>query len=140
MYKRVTGYKIKHLCEKQGASLLLALCIHAILCGCKNYYYFKHYITDIYFQRLVDVHSSTVQLTTKFTLVCTIHACVYQFYSRDWLELACHRMRVIPRALLLHASHTSCAHSSHTSSATRELDMACCTRVRPHALHASHCT
>ena len=38
MYKRVPGYKIKHLCEKQGASLLLALCIHAILCGCKNYY------------------------------------------------------------------------------------------------------
>ena len=27
------GYKIKDLCEKQGASLLLALCIHAILCG-----------------------------------------------------------------------------------------------------------
>ena len=54
MYKRVPGYKIKHLCEKQGASLLLALCIHVILCGCKNYY-FKHYITDIY---LVDAHSS----------------------------------------------------------------------------------
>ena len=45
------GYKIKDLCEKQGASLLLALCIHAILC-------FKHYITDIYFQCLVDAHSS----------------------------------------------------------------------------------
>ena len=40
MYKRGPGYKIKHLCEKQGASLLLALCIHAILCGCKNYYYY----------------------------------------------------------------------------------------------------
>ena len=55
MYKRVSqhsGYKIKHLCEKQSASLLLALCIHAILCGCKN---FKHYIADIY---LVDAHSS----------------------------------------------------------------------------------
>ena len=61
MYKRVSqhpGYKIKDLCEKQGASLLLALCIHAVLCGCKNYYYFKHYITDIYFQCLVDAHSS----------------------------------------------------------------------------------
>ena len=30
MYKCVPGYKIKHFCEKQGASLLLALCIHAI--------------------------------------------------------------------------------------------------------------
>ena len=44
MYKRVPGYKIKHLCEKQGASLLLALCTYMrSLCGCKNYYYFKHY-------------------------------------------------------------------------------------------------
>ena len=32
MYKR-PGYKIKDFCEKQGASLLLALCIHATLCG-----------------------------------------------------------------------------------------------------------
>ena len=58
MYKRVSqypGYIIKDLCEKQGASLLLALCIHAILCGC---IIFKHYITDIYFQCLVDTHSS----------------------------------------------------------------------------------
>ena len=58
MYKRVPGYKIKHLCEKQGASLLLALYIHAILCGCKNYYYFKHYIADTYCRCLVDAHSS----------------------------------------------------------------------------------
>ena len=63
---------------------------------------------------------NTVQLTTKFTLACTIHACVYQFYSRDQSELACHCTKVIPRAL----------HSSHTSSATRESDMAYCTRVR----------
>ena len=27
------GYKIKDFCEKQGASLLLVLCIHATLCG-----------------------------------------------------------------------------------------------------------
>ena len=62
MYKRVSqhpGYKIKDLCEKQGASLLLALCIHAILCGCiiSN----NILITDIYFQCLVDAHSSNPQ-------------------------------------------------------------------------------
>ena len=64
---------------------------------------------------------------TKFTLACTIHACVYQFYSRDQSELACHCTRVIFRAL----------HSSHTSSATRELDMACCTQVSLRMLHTS---
>ena len=66
-----------------------------------------------------------VQLTTKFTLACTIHACVFQFYSRDQSELMCHT-RVILRAL----------HSSHMS-ATCESDMACCMRVRPRGLHAS---
>ena len=69
---------------------------------------------------------SMVQLTTKFTLACTIHSCVFQFYSRDQLELMCHT-RVILRAL----------HSSHTSSATRESYMACCTRVRLCVLHES---
>ena len=58
MYKRVPGYKIKHLCEKQGASLLLALCIHAILCGCKIIIISNIKITNIYFQCLVDAHSS----------------------------------------------------------------------------------
>ena len=33
----------------------------------------------------------TEQLTTKLTLACTIHACVYQYYSRDQSELVCHR-------------------------------------------------
>ena len=50
------GYKIKDLCEKQGASLLLALCIAT--CHLVWLHYFKHYITDIYFQCLVDAHSS----------------------------------------------------------------------------------
>ena len=67
-----------------------------------------------------------VQLTTKFTLACTIHTRVFQFYSRDQLELACD-MRVILRVL----------HSRHTSSATRESDMACCMQVRLCVLHAS---
>ena len=49
MYKRVPGYKIKHLCENLTVGLVY---IHAILCGCINYYYF------IYFQCLVDAHSS----------------------------------------------------------------------------------
>ena len=47
---------------------------------------------------------ATVQLTTKFTLACTIHMCVYQFYLRDQSELACHCTRVILQ--VLHASWT----------------------------------
>ena len=66
----------------------------------------------------------TVQLTTKFTLTCTIHVCI--FHSRNQSELACHTL-VILRTL----------HSSHTSSATHESDMVCCTRVRLRMLHAS---
>ena len=55
MYKRVPDYKIKHLCEKQGASLLLALCIHVVA---KIIIISNIIITNIYFQCLVDAHSS----------------------------------------------------------------------------------
>ena len=60
MYKRVSqhpGYK--RLCEKQGASLLLTvgLVYTCDLAWLQKLYYFKHYITDIYFQCLVDAHS-----------------------------------------------------------------------------------
>ena len=67
-----------------------------------------------------------VQLTTKFTIACTIHVCIFQFYSRDQLELVCHT-RAILWAL----------HLSHISSATRESDMACYTQVGHGVLHAS---
>ena len=50
----------------------------------------------------------TVQLTAKFTLTCTIHACVVQFYSSDLSELACHT-RV--RLLMLHSSQSHVLHA-----------------------------
>ena len=59
MYKCVSGYK--RLCEKQGASLLLSYywpCVYMQPCMVTKLYYVKHYITDIYFQCLVDAHSS----------------------------------------------------------------------------------
>ena len=60
MYKCVPGYKIKHLCEKQGASLLLALCIRAIfVCMVAKIIIISNIIiTNIYFQCLVDAHAS----------------------------------------------------------------------------------
>ena len=107
----------------------------------ENHYFYNEVVKEHVFNRSSTIdHLSlkrnipnmvkkicTVQLTTKFTLMCTIHECVYQFYSRDQLEFVCHCTQVILRAL----------HSSHTLSATCEWDMTCYTRVRLCVLHVS---
>ena len=64
----------------------------------------------------------TVQLTTKFTLACTIHV---RMCSSILFE------RLVGACVSLHASHTSCA------AATRESYFVQCTRVIHRVLHAS---
>ena len=68
-------------------------------------------------------YSSRLSLHSRVPFTSTY---VFQFYSKNQSELACHT-RVILCAL----------HSSHTSSATCESDKACCTRVGHGVLHTS---
>ena len=66
--------------DKEGLAIVFgARHFQHYLLGCRFTIYSDHKPLHYLFSE----NKAMVQLTTKFTLACTIHACVYQFYSRD---------------------------------------------------------